>query len=470
MAIACNTRIVPRAHLRKLRRLNMPGDVLVELGDLVTPETVIAKTEFVRGSPRVVDLNSELSVRLTPQLVDEVLLVRAGDKVTRGQVIARYQKKLWSEISEVRAPCDGVVEMVSRVKGRVVVREDPRSSKPLVVMNVSEKLKVWPSMIRMYTDVQEGDMVYEGQVLASAVINPLIGEAGVDYVYTPMSGVVEKICTKTGCITVVRPIKPSRVQAHIAGVVAEILPDYGAVVESTGAYLEGVFGIGGEKHGELVVASDGPRGTLEEAGIGENHKGRVLLAGSSASLEALRKMKDVGAAGLIVGGINNLDLVQFLGYEINVGLTGQEQPGFTVVVTEGFGNMPVSQGAWELLVSSAGRVASLDGTTHIRAGAIRPQVLLSEGKMPPDCEGESLAGPFGETREVSLRQTHALKVGDRVRAVREPYFGQWGIVEELPAELRPVESESLMEVAVVRLDDTGKTVTIAEANLEVIPE
>ena len=154
MAVACNTKIVPRARLRKARRLNMPGDVLVKPGDLVTPETVIAKTEFVRGSPRVIDLNSELRMRLTPQLVDEVLLVKVGDKVTKGQAIARHQKRFWSEIFDVKAPCDGIVEMISRIQGRVVIREDPRSSKPVVVMNVAEKLKVWPSMIRMYTNVK----------------------------------------------------------------------------------------------------------------------------------------------------------------------------------------------------------------------------------------------------------------------------------------------------------------------------
>lgn len=468
MAVACNTKIVPRARLRKARRLNMPGDVLVKPGHLVTPETVIAKTEFVRGSPRVIDLNSELRMRLTPQLVDEVLLVKVGDKVTKGQAIARHQKRFWSEIFDVKAPCDGIVEMISRIQGRVVIREDPRSSKPVVVMNVAEKLKVWPSMIRMYTNVKEGDTVYEGQALASAVVNPLIGEAGVDYVYTPMGGVVEKICTKTGTITVVRPIKPSRVLAHIAGVVTEILPDYGAVVESQGAYLEGVFGIGGEKHGELVMVCGGLSEPLGDAGIDKNHKGSVLLAGSSVSLEALRKARDVGAAGLVVGGINNLDLVQFLGYEINVGLTGQEQPGLTVVVTEGFGELPMSPRAWELLASHAGRVASLDGTTHIRAGAIRPQILFSEGGPPRDDVPQEPV--FGEPFEVSLHETVSLTVGDKVRCVREPYFGLWGTVEELPSELKVMESESPMEVAVVRLDGSGETVVIPEANLEVFRE
>jgi len=69
-----------------------------------------------------------------------------------------------------------------------------------------------------------------------------------------------------------------------------------------------------------------------------------------------------------------------------------------------------------------------------------------------------------------LHETVSLTVGDKVRCVREPYFGLWGTVEELPSELKVMESESPMEVAVVRLDGSGETVVIPEANLEVFRE
>ncbi len=464
MAVAINTRAVRNAWLKKARKLNVPGDVLVKLGQTVAPHTAIAKTDFVRGNPKVIDLNADLGVHLTPELMDQVFFKKVGDRVTKGEVIARYQKRFWSKVEEAKAPCDGVVEVVSRIQGRIVMREDPRTAMPMTICAVSKRLNVMPSMIRMFTSVREGDYVHEGQVVASAVHNPFFGEAGVDYVYTPMSGIVERICTKTGEITIVREIKPSQVKAHIAGVVTEIVPDFGCVVESNGACLEGVFGIGGEKQGRLVVASDGPGGFLDEAGIIPGHKGCVLLAGASVTLEGLRKMKDSGAVGVVVGGVNNLDLVEFLGYEINVGLTGQETPAFTVVIVEGFGSMSMGQSAWDILASSAGKVASVDGTTQIRAGVVRPQVLVSEGE-PPD---RAAQGPFGDGYGMPLNALANLSVGDKVRCIRQPFYGQWGTVEEIPVEPVEVESESLMEVALVRLDGSGEVVTVAEANLEVL--
>ena len=95
---------------------------------------------------------------------------------------------------------------------------------------------------------------------------------------------------------------------------------------------------------------------------------------------------------------------------------------------------------------------------------MRPQVLVSDGALEPD----SSTAPWPE--EHVSRTDRALitnlSVGDRVRCVRQPYFGLWGVVLDLPAEPREVESGSRMEVALVRLDD-GREVWIAEANLEV---
>ncbi len=458
MAVTSSVKVVERARLKKVRRLSVPGDVLVKVRDIVAPETVIAKTEFVRGNPRIIDLNAEFRQKLTQEEVSKAIRATVGDKVSQGDLLATTQKTFWGEVKEVLAPCDGTVEYVSKTQGRIIIREDPRSAKPMCIVPVCSKLDVWPWMIRMFTEVNEGDYVHEGQVLAAAQ-----NISTMDYVYAPMAGIIEKVCPKTGTITIVRPIRPTQVAAHIAGKVTEVLQDSGAVIEAVGSYLEGIFGIGGEKYGELVIATDGPGESLGEAGVGPQHKGKILLAGAFAGLEAVQKAKAAGARGIIVGGMDNLDLVQVLGREINVGITGQEQTEFTAIVMEAFGKMPMNDGAWDLLCRCAGRVASIDGTTQIRAGVIRPQVLLSEGAAGLESvEGE----PYGVAREEPRPATTNLVVGDEVRCVRAPYSGLRGVVEELPSQPEKVACESLLEVARVRLTD-GRLVTVAEANLEV---
>ncbi len=462
MAISSNVRVLEKAFLKKTRKLAVPGEVLVSTGQVVGPDDIIAKTDLVPGSPRVIDLTAELGMRLTPEDLDKILTKKMGDKVTGGELLGSYQRRFWEPARYIYSPCDGTIEYISKTQRRMVIREDPRSAAPVSMVAVASKLSIWPWTIRMYTTVNEGDHVTAGQVLASAMN---IGQA--DYVYSPMAGVVERICPKTGTITIVRPVKPSQVKAHLPGVVTEILPEVGAVVEATGSYIEGVFGVGGERFGEIVLAADSPQGDLDEAGVDVSHKGKVLVAGRSVSLEALKKARMIGVRGIITGGINNLDLVQFLGKEVVVGITGQEDTELTIIVMEGFGPMPMNEKAWSLLAQRAGKTASIDGTTHIRAGAVRPQVLVSDGVLEPD----SSTAPWpGDGEPVPDRPIITnLSPGDRVRCVRRPYFGMWGVVQELPKDPQEVESGSRMEVALVRLDD-GHAVRIAEANLEVFKE
>ncbi len=456
MAISSGLRILESTRLKRVCRLIVPGEVLVKEGESVLPDTVVARSQFMQGTPYVLDLASELRHPVTPDFVDSVLLKKVGDKVEALEVIAKYQKHFWSEVNEARSPCTGTVEYISRIQGRVIIREDPRSAKPMSIVAAASKLGVWPRLLRMYTQVKEGDEVFEGQILASA---PSVGS--LDYVYAPMAGVVERICTLRGTITIVRPIKPTQAVAHIAGIVAKIIPDFGCVVEAEGSYLEGVFGVGGERHGVLALCSDGPGGSLDEAGVSGDVKGKVLVAGSFVSLAAVQKARDEGAVGIITGGVNNLDLVQVLGKEISVGITGgKDGLEFGMVVMEGFGEMPMNEKAWEVLTKSSGQPAFLDGTTQIRAGVIRPKVMISRGAAGLPEKG------IEEDELERLYTSVSLTPGHRVRCVRAPYFGLWGVVESIPKDPVAVESEGLMEVACVRLDD-GRLVKVAEANLEV---
>lgn len=459
MAITSSVKVMEKVHLKKVRKLSVPGEVLVREGQEVAPDTIIAKTNLVPGGPRVIDITADIGERLTPEEIDKMLVKKVGDKVHARELLASYQKNFWSAVKQMFSPCDGTVEYISKTQRRIIIREDPRSAKPMCIISVASKLQIWPWTIRMFTDVAEGDEVSAGQVIAAAM-----NIGSMDYVYSPMAGVVEKVCPKTGTVTIVRPVRPSQVMAHLPGVITRIIPEEGGVVEATGAYVEGVFGIGGERSGEIVIAADGPDGALGDAGVDVAHKGKVLVAGGFVSLEAIQKSRMIGVRGIVVGGVNNMDLVQVLGKEITVGITGQEDIELTIIAMEGFGNMPMNERAWSLLVSRAGKIASLDGTTHIRAGALRPQVLVSDGRPERRPEASPVADE-GEGESNRPLVTN-LVPGDRVRCIRQPYFGQWGIVEDLPGTPEPVECGASMEVAIVRLDN-GRLVRVSEANLEV---
>jgi hypothetical protein len=205
----------------------------------------------------------------------------------------------------------------------------------------------------------------------------------------------------------------------------------------------------------LVLRAEGPDTILEAGMIQASDKGKILLGGSLVTAEALKKAMEVGVAGIVVGGFNDRDLRDFLGYDLGVAITGNEE-GITLVVTEGFGKMRMAHATFELLKSRCGLNASINGATQIRAGVIRPEIIitLTGIKTQRDIDKEKETSP-------------GLSIGSRIRAIREPYFGRLGEVMSLPAELRKLETEAMVRVLEARFDD-GTTATIPRANVELI--
>src|SRR5207244_10167136 len=121
------------------------------------------------------------------------------------------------------------------------------------------------------------------------------------------------------------------------------------------------------------------------------------------------------------------DLGALLGYDLGVAITGTETVGFTLVLTEGFGRIPMARRTFELLRKLDGRKASISGATQIRAGVIRPEIIvpLAPGEQIPGIEIDQGAEARG-----------GVKVGDPARVIRAPYFGRIGQVAGVAADLQ----------------------------------
>jgi hypothetical protein len=195
--------------------------------------------------------------------------------------------------------------------------------------------------------------------------------------YAPASGIISAVCLKSGRVTILRPSRPTAVMAYLAGHIERVVPEFGAVVKGEVARIEGVFGIGFESTGQLQCLVDGPEDELDVRKIDANCRGKIVVGGSYISLEGLRRALAVGATGVISGGVDQIDLVSLVGRELNTAQTGQEDIALSIVITEGFGHFPMDRRAFALLTAHEGEVASLNGTTQVRAGAIRPEVIIS---------------------------------------------------------------------------------------------
>jgi len=273
-------------------------------------------------------------------------------------------------------------------------------------------------------------------------------------VASPADGTLESVSSVTGQLLVrERPI-PVEVNAYVQGHVAEVLPGEGAVVESRAALVQGIFGVGGETHGTLAIATSGPGETLGPSHLKPEHRGAVLVGGDHVSHATVLKARELGVRALVVGGFDDRDLRELLGRDLGVAITGQEDLGLTLVLTEGFGRIGMAARTWELLCAHAGRVASVSGATQIRAGVLRPEILVPL---------QAHAGAHASEAEGGT-----LEVGSFVRVIRQPWFGRIGRVVELPAELSALDTEARVRVLVVEFIAGGERAVVPRANVELI--
>lgn len=287
----------------------------------------------------------------------------------------------------VRVERDTVVRKERRIptKGEVlvgvgdVVEPDAVLARGSVMSTEVQQVKIYaqlnidPEEVGRYMLKGEGDEVKKDEAIA--IRRSFFGRS-TKVCRSPIDGTIENFSKVSGRALIRgKPIQVE-VRAHIPGRVMEVIPGEGAVLESRAALIQGVFGVGGEARGELVMAVGDPGEALASDGIGDTHGGKVLVGGSLVTLDALRKAVKAGVRGVVAGGVDQKDLTDFLGYEIGLGVTGDEKPGLALIVTEGFGAYPMKAETFNILKSLEGRLACLDGSTQIRTNMLRPEVII----------------------------------------------------------------------------------------------
>jgi hypothetical protein len=316
-------------------------------------------------------------------------------------------------------------------------------------LNLAAKLGMDPVRVGDSLTVPVGSFVRKGDLLATAKGMFGLFKAQVD---SPADGTIETVSSVTGQLLLREPPLPVEVNAYVRGHVAEVMAGEGVIVESRGALIQGIFGVGGETFGRIVSATSRADEPLEPEHLMSQHRGAVVVGGSHTTHAAVQRARELGVAALVVGGFDDQDLRELLGRDLGVAITGQEDIGLTLVLTEGFGRIAMAARTWDLLQACAGRVASVSGATQIRAGVMRPELLV------PHTSGAS--GPASEEGGGSL------ETGSIVRVIRQPWFGRIGRVVELPHELRPLDTEALVRVLVVEFTDDGVLATVPRANVE----
>lgn len=329
---------VVSGRIELVRELAITGQVLVKPGDRVETDTLVARSarQFLR--PFFIGVARDLEVE--PEDLEKFLVKHVGDEVKVGDVIARKPRKLLPA-KVYRSGVQGRIERVLG-NGTLVVREAPELAREYTTVKVAEDLGRPAWEIKPYLRVEAGQHVERGQWLAADIRH---GE--LKYCASPVRGKVNRIEHKFGMVVIEPLLEELEVRAWLPGIV-ESVSDRGGTVTAEGVIISGVWGVGGEAAGEL---------TVRQPAAGKVIVRQFVDGGTLADL------KEKGIAGLVTGGINFEDMIG-------------ADPGFTVVVMEGFGEKVISPDLMALFERHEGRLALVDGTTQLRVGVIRPRVIL----------------------------------------------------------------------------------------------
>ena len=317
-------------------------------------------------------------------------------------------------------------------------------------LNMANMLAVPPKDVASLMLLKEGEKVKKGDPLAETA--GIFGKFKKIY-HSSHSGTVETVSEVTGQVILRGPDIPVEVKAYVTGTVTDVNPEIGCTIETDVAFIQGIFGIGGETCGPISFAVDSFDQTVTASDITPEMKGCVVIGGARLTDESIEAARAVGAAALIGGGMDDHDLKEFLGYDLGVAITGSEKKGITVIMTEGFGDIAMANRTFDLLKRYEGKEASVNGATQIRAGVMRPEIII-----PLEAGG---------VEEDSADAGGYLEIGKTLRIIRDPYFGIIGKVKALPAEPHVLGSGSKARVLEVELN-SGESVIVPRANVELI--
>lgn len=320
----------------------------------------------------------------------------------------------------------------------------------LFVLRVAERMGIEPFEVIAGMRVRERDTVQAGDLICQH--SGLFGLLKSEF-RAPDGGFIEFVSESTGHLGLRTKSKAITLSAYISGKVVQVEAGKSLTIETEASLVQGVFGVGGERRGKLATLA-----TEREVGPADlpaDCEDLVLVAPYRANASALMLAAERGAKGFIAGSIDDRTLAEYLGFDVGLAITGDEKISMTVIITEGFGSLTMAERTHKLFGLLNGRECSINGATQVRAGAIRPEIIV------PGSDLAILERKLGNTAGVR----GGLVLGGRVKVIRVPFFGQLGEIVELPQAAQALPTGAKARVARVRMMD-GKIVTIPRANLE----
>ena len=149
----------------------------------------------------------------------------------------------------------------------------------VVPLNVANKMSIPPEDLEIFMVKKDGDPIKQGENIAFK--KGLFGTNLFSSACTAtIDGTIESVSKVTGQVLQRGEPIPVQVKAYLKGEITEVIPNEGVEVSTNAAFVQGIFGIGGEVSGAMIMAAPDNTVVLTEEYIKDEMKDKVLLGGS----------------------------------------------------------------------------------------------------------------------------------------------------------------------------------------------
>lgn len=301
-----------------------------------------------------------------------------------------------------------------------------------ISLNIERGLGVPRDKIKDYMHREIGDAVPEGGVIASrkGLVSRLVR--------APRPGTLVAIGGGQTLLQVSSP--PFKLIAGIPGAVVSVEADYGAVIETRGVWVQGVWGNGLTAVGSLNVVAESPDHILKDTHLESDISGTIALAGHCSDPAVLERARANQLGGLILGSM-----------AARLMPVAARMP-YPIIVVEGFGSISFNQVAFGLLGDNEQRDTTLNAAQYNLDTGDRPEIVIP---LPDAGEPPAPTAPA------------QLETGAQVRVLRAPHKSKVGTVSQIPSGLHRFPNGLRHPAVQIEFGGQEKAV-VPVANIEVI--
>lgn len=324
-----------------------------------------------------------------------------------------------------------LVRQGQKVEPRTVVAEGTVTPEHLL-LDVPQALGISAKEARGLLQREVGDMISEDDLIA--------GPVGITrrVVRAPVSGQIALI--RGGKVLLEVDTPQYQLRSGMDGVVIDLIAERGAVIESVGALVQGVWGNGKLGFGLLQNQLQTPGDKLTPSDLDVSLRGTIVLGGFCNTPDVLQAAADIPIKGLILSSMA-ASLVSI----------AAKMP-YPIVVLRGFGEQPLDSASYKLLTSNQNREASLNAAPFNSFRGTRPEVIIplpasSNPSLPPD--------------------TKDFASGQRVRITHSKELHAIGTIQYIAAQHTVLPNGLRAPAASIQLE-SGETTLVPLANLEIL--